>query len=141
MIIQIRFLPVSGFKKFLMQGNVIDLAVAVVIGAAFTSVVQSFVADLLTPLISAFGGLPDFSSLKVTVGRSDFMYGRFVNAVLAFLMVAGVVYFLVVKPYTHLRARTAAKVEVTTKECLECLSEIPKAASRCAFCSTQVAAA
>ncbi|MBF8194575.1 large conductance mechanosensitive channel protein MscL [Nonomuraea sp. K274] len=130
----------NGFKKFLMQGNVIDLAVAVVIGAAFNAIVQSFVADLLTPLISAFGGLPDFSSLKVTIGQANFMYGNFINAVISFLMVAGVVYFLVVKPYTHLRGRNAAKVESTTRECPECLSEIRRAASRCAFCSTEVVA-
>ncbi|WP_433434934.1 large conductance mechanosensitive channel protein MscL [Nonomuraea sp. CA-141351] len=129
----------SGFKKFFTQGNVIDLAVAVVIGTAFNSIVQSFVADLLTPLISAFGGLPDFSSLKVTVGRSNFMYGNFVNAVVSFLMVAAVVYFLVVKPYTRLRDRAAAKIGSKTRDCPECLSEIPKAASRCAFCSAQVA--
>ncbi|GGT34020.1 large conductance mechanosensitive channel protein MscL [Nonomuraea spiralis] len=128
----------NGFKKFLMQGNVLDLAVAVVIGAAFNSIVQSFVADILTPLISAFGGLPDFSSLKVTVGRSHFMYGNFLNAVISFLMIAAVVYFLVVKPYTHFKDRAAAKVEATTRDCPECLSEIPKAASRCAFCSAEV---
>ncbi|MEU6780381.1 large conductance mechanosensitive channel protein MscL [Nonomuraea angiospora] len=128
----------SGFKRFLMQGNVIDLAVAVVIGAAFNSIVQSFVADLLTPLISAFGGLPDFSSLKVTVGRSNFMYGNFINAVISFLMVAAVIYFLLVKPYTHLKDRSVAKIG-KTRDCPECLSEIPKAASRCAFCSSQVA--
>ncbi|MEV4577085.1 large conductance mechanosensitive channel protein MscL [Nonomuraea jabiensis] len=129
----------SGFKKFLMQGNVIDLAVAVVIGAAFNSIVQSFVADLLTPLISAFGGLPDFASLKVTVGRSNFMYGSFINAVISFLLVAAVIYFLLVKPYTHLKDRSAAKVGSKTRDCPECLSEIPRAASRCAFCSSQVA--
>ncbi|MGW3344853.1 large conductance mechanosensitive channel protein MscL [Nonomuraea rubra] len=131
----------NGFKKFLMQGNVIDLAVAVVIGAAFNAIVQSFVADLLTPLISAFGGLPDFSSLKVTVGQSNFMYGNFVNAVISFLMVAAVIYFLVVKPYTHLKERAAAKIESRTRDCPECLSEIPKPASRCAFCSAEVAPA
>ncbi|MGW2147506.1 large conductance mechanosensitive channel protein MscL [Nonomuraea bangladeshensis] len=131
----------SGFKKFLMQGNVMDLAVAVVIGAAFNSIVQSFVADLLTPLISAFGDLPDFSSLKVTIGRSNFMYGNFINAIISFLMIAAVVYFLVVKPYTHLKERTAAKIESTTRDCPECLSEIPKQASRCAFCTTELIAA
>lgn len=135
---RLRFLSMNGFKKFLMQGNVIDLAVAVVIGAAFNAIVQSFVADLLTPLISAFGGLPDFSSLKFTVSQSHFMYGNFINALVSFLMVAAVVYFLVVRPYTHLRERAAAKVEATTRECPECVSEIPKAASRCAFCSAQV---
>ncbi|MEV3985644.1 large conductance mechanosensitive channel protein MscL [Nonomuraea sp. NPDC049758] len=128
----------NGFKKFLMQGNVLDLAVAVVIGAAFNSIVQSFVADLLTPLISAFGGLPDFSSLRVTVGASHFMYGKFVNAVISFLMIAAVIYFLVVKPYTHFKERAAARVEAVTRDCPECLSEIPKAASRCAFCSAEV---
>ncbi|MET8864125.1 large conductance mechanosensitive channel protein MscL [Nonomuraea sp. NPDC004580] len=128
----------TGFRKFLMQGNVIDLAVAVIIGAAFNAIVQSFVADLLTPLISAFGGLPDFTSLKVTVGQSNFMYGNFINSVVSFLMVAAVVYFLIVKPYTHIRERNAAKIEATTRDCPECLSEIPKAASRCAFCSADV---
>lgn len=123
-----------------MQGNVIDLAVAVIIGAAFNSIVQSFVADLLTPLISAFGGLPDFSSLKLTVGQSNFMYGNFINAVVSFLIVSAVVYFLVVKPYTHIRERNAAKIEATTRDCPECLSDIPKAASRCAFCSSEVPA-
>ncbi|NUP20422.1 MAG: large conductance mechanosensitive channel protein MscL [Streptomyces sp.] len=128
----------SGFKKFLTQGNVIDLAIAVVVGAAFNAIVQSFVADLLTPLISAFGGLPDFSTLKITVGESNFLYGKFINAVISFLMIAAVVYFLVVKPYTHFKDRLAAKVEAKTRECPECLSEIPKAASRCAFCSAEV---
>ncbi|GAB2947408.1 large conductance mechanosensitive channel protein MscL [Nonomuraea fastidiosa] len=123
-----------------MQGNVIDLAVAVIIGAAFNSIVQSFVADLLTPLIAAFGGLPDFSSLKLTVGQSNFMYGNFINAVVSFLIVSAVVYFLVVKPYTHVRERNAAKIEATTRDCPECLSEIPRAASRCAFCSSEVPA-
>ncbi|WP_188196776.1 large conductance mechanosensitive channel protein MscL [Nonomuraea sp. SYSU D8015] len=128
----------TGFKKFLMQGNVIDLAVAVVVGAAFNAIVQSFVADLLTPLISAFGGLPDFSSLKITIGQANFMYGNFINAVISFLMVAAVVYFLLVKPYTHIKDRNAAKAESTTRDCPECLSTIPKAASRCAFCSVEV---
>lgn len=128
----------NGFRRFLTQGNVIDLAVAVVVGAAFNAIVQSFVADLLTPLISAFGGLPDFSSLKVTIGQSNFMYGNFINAVVSFLIVAVVLYFLVVKPYTHFKDRAAARIEATTRDCPECLSEIPKAADRCAFCSEEV---
>lgn len=126
----------SGFKKFLMRGNVIDLAVAVVIGAAFTAVVNSFVADLLTPLISALGGMPDFSSLKFTVGRSDFRYGSFINAVISFLLVSGVVYFLVVKPYTHMKDRAAVQNEVTHRDCPECLTEIPRAATRCPACTS-----
>ncbi|MFI6599120.1 large conductance mechanosensitive channel protein MscL [Nonomuraea sp. NPDC050536] len=128
----------SGFKKFLMRGNVIDLAVAVVIGAAFTAVVNSFVKDLLTPLISALGGMPDFSTLKFTIGRSSFLYGDFINAVLSFLIVAAVVYFLIVMPYTHLKDRAEARLEVITRECPECLSEIPKAACRCAQCCAEV---
>ncbi|MGN9786856.1 large conductance mechanosensitive channel protein MscL [Nonomuraea sp. ZG12] len=131
----------SGFKKFLMRGNVIDLAVAVVIGAAFTAVVSSFVSNLLTPLISAFGGLPDFSSLRLTVGRSNFMYGDFINAIISFLLVALVLYFLIVKPYTHFKDRTQAQEELTHRDCPECLSEIPLAATRCAFCTTELDAA
>ncbi|WP_336216950.1 large conductance mechanosensitive channel protein MscL [Nonomuraea sp. LPB2021202275-12-8] len=128
----------SGFKKFLMQGNVIDLAVAVVIGAAFTAVVNSFVTGLLTPLISAFGGLPDFSSLKFTIGRSDFLYGDFINAVISFVMVAAVIYFLVVRPYTHFKDRAETTEEVTHRNCPECLSEVPKAAGRCAHCTSEL---
>jgi large conductance mechanosensitive channel len=128
----------NGFKKFLMQGNVIDLAVAVVVGAAFTGIVNAFVADLLTPLISAFGGLPDFSDLILTVGDAQFRYGHFVNALISFLMVAAVVYFLVVRPYTHFRDRMKGVEEVTHRECPACLSEIPKAASRCSQCCGEV---
>ncbi|WP_157249252.1 large conductance mechanosensitive channel protein MscL [Nonomuraea typhae] len=128
----------SGFKKFLLQGNVIDLAIAVVIGAAFTAIVNSFVADLLTPLISAFGGLPDFSSLKFTIGRSSFNYGNFVNALVSFLMVAGVVYFLIVRPYTSYKDRRAAAEEATHRACPECLTEIPKAAKRCPACTSEL---
>ncbi|GAA3257656.1 large conductance mechanosensitive channel protein MscL [Nonomuraea helvata] len=129
----------NGLKRFLMQGSVIDLAAAFAIGAAFTSVVQSFVADVLTPLISALGGLPDFSTLKITVGRSDFTYGHFVNAAISFLMISAAIYFLVMRPYKHHRDRTAAKIGSRTRDCPECLSKIPKAASRCAFCTAQMA--
>ncbi|GAA5082416.1 large conductance mechanosensitive channel [Thermocatellispora tengchongensis] len=128
----------SGFKKFLLRGNVIELAVAVVIGAAFTSIVNSFVKDLLTPLISMFGGLPDFGNLVVTVGEAQFRYGSFINAVVAFLMVATVVYFLVVRPYERITSRFTKEAESTTRECPECLSEIPRAATRCANCTVQV---
>ncbi|MEV0230191.1 large conductance mechanosensitive channel protein MscL [Nonomuraea sp. NPDC050786] len=129
----------KGLKRFLIQGNVIDLAAAFALGAAFNSVVQSFVADFLTPLLSALGGLPDFSSLKVTVGRSDFLYGHFVNAAISFLMISAAIYFLVVRPYRQHRDRTAATVGARTRDCPECLSKIPKAASRCAFCTAQMA--
>ncbi|RBQ13945.1 large conductance mechanosensitive channel protein MscL [Spongiactinospora rosea] len=128
----------SGFKKFLMRGNVIELAVAVVIGAAFTSIVNSFVEDLLTPLISAFGGLPDFKGLTLTVGESVFRYGEFINALISFIIVATVVYFLVVSPYERLSARFRRAEVITTRECPECRSEVPKAATRCAFCTIQL---
>lgn len=95
----------KGFKDFILRGNVVDLAIAVVIGTAFTAVVSSFVADLLTPLIAAIGGKPDFSALHFTVNHSTFYYGRFVNAVVAFLLIAAVVYFLVVRPVQLLRER------------------------------------
>ncbi len=135
----IRFVTMSGFKKFLVQGNVIDLAVAVVIGAAFGAIVTSFVADLLTPLISAFGGLPDFSSLTLKVGEAQFRYGNFLNTLVSFVVIAAVVYFLVVRPYSRHKERAAGREEVAHRECPECLSEIPRAASRCSQCCAEVA--
>jgi large conductance mechanosensitive channel len=125
-----------GFKAFLLRGNVVDLAVGVVIGIAFAAIVTAFVKDLVTPLLAAAGGEPDFSSLSFTVNNSRFMYGDFINAVLAFLIIAAVIYFLVVVPYTALvgRFRTQPPAGLTAKKCPECLSEIPKDARRCAFC-------
>lgn len=130
----------GGFKQFLLRGNVVDLAVAVVVGAAFGAVVTALVADFITPLISMFGGLPDFSALRFTVGQAVFRYGHFVNALLAFLIVAAVVYFLVVVPVERLRSRAArdSDAEAPTRECPECLGTIPAAATRCAHCTTQV---
>ncbi len=131
-----------GFKAFLLRGNVVDLAIAVVVGVAFTAVVTGFVKDLVTPLIAALGGEPDFSSLHFTINRSKFLYGDFINVVLAFVIVAAVLYFIVVVPYTALiqRSRTAPPTDPTTKKCTECLSDIPQDARRCAFCtSPQVA--
>ncbi|SDH15783.1 large conductance mechanosensitive channel [Sinosporangium album] len=128
----------SGFKKFLLRGNVLELAIAVVVGAAFTSIVNSFVKDLLTPLISAFGGLPNFSDLVLTVGDSKFQYGSFINALVSFLIVSSVIYFLVVLPYQHLRERFATVEESNKHDCPHCLSEIPKAATRCAFCTSEL---
>jgi len=131
-----------GFKAFLLRGNVVELAIAVVVGVAFTAVVTGFVKDLVTPLIAALGGEPDFSSLHFTINRSKFLYGDFINVVLAFVIVAAVLYFLVVVPYTALiqRSRTEPPPDPTTKKCTECLSDIPKDARRCAFCtSPQVA--
>jgi large conductance mechanosensitive channel len=128
----------SGFRKFLLRGNVIDLAVAVVIGAAFTSVVQALVKDLITPLIGAFGGVPDFSALFFTVNGSKFLIGDFINAVVAFAIVAAVIYYLIVLPFSAFIERVSTPVATTTRECPFCLSKIPIKARRCAFCTSDV---
>jgi large conductance mechanosensitive channel len=127
-----------GFKAFLLRGNVVDLAIAVVIGVAFTAVITGFVKDLVTPLIAAIGGKPDFAGLYFTVNNSKFLYGDFFNVLIAFVIIAAVIYFLVVVPYTMLveRSRKEPPADPTTKKCTECLSEIPKDARRCAFCSS-----
>lgn len=127
-----------GFKAFLLRGNMVDLAVGVVIGVAFDAVVTALVKDLVTPLIAALVRKPDFSGLYFTVNNSKFLYGDFINAVIAFLIIAAVIYFLVVLPYTALieRSRKEPPADPTTKKCSECLSEIPKDARRCAFCTS-----
>jgi len=132
---------VKGFKDFITRGNMIELAVAVVIGTAFTAVVTAVVADLITPLIAAIGGKPNFSGLYFTINHSKFLYGSFFNALIAFLIIAAVVYFLVVAPLARITARFAKKVEATTRACPECLSSIPIAATRCMYCTTVVAPA
>jgi large conductance mechanosensitive channel len=132
----------KGFREFIFRGNVIDLAVAVVIGAAFGGVVAAFVKDLLTPLIAAIFGKPDFSAFYVELNGSRFMYGDFINALIAFLLVATAIYFFVVSPmnaYMARRRRGEMPPDPTTRKCPECLSEIPIAARRCAFCTTPIA--
>jgi large conductance mechanosensitive channel len=124
----------KGFKAFLLRGNVVELAVAVVIGIAFGVVITAFVKDLVTPLIAAIGGQPDFSTLSFTINNSKFLYGDFFNALIAFLIIAAVIYFFVIVPYTAWMARTKKPADPTTKKCPECLSEIPIEARRCAFC-------
>ena len=128
------------FRAFILRGNLVDLAVAVVIGAAFGAVIAALVKDLITPLIAAIGGKPNFSGLSFTVNKSHFLYGDFVNAVLAFLIVAAVLFFLVIRPVNALltRLKTEPDVESETRECPECLSSIPRAARRCAFCTAEV---
>lgn len=128
------------FKTFLLRGNVVDLAVAVVIGVAFAAVVTSFVQDLITPLIAAVAGEPDFSRLSFTINGSRFSYGNFINALFSFLAIAAVIFFLVVTPMNALvaRSRREPPPDPTTKKCPECLSEIPLAARRCAFCTCEV---
>ncbi len=127
-----------GFRAFLLRGNVVDLAVAVVIGAAFGVVITAFVKDLVTPLIAAIGGKPDFAGLYFTINKSRFLYGDFFNALIAFVIIAAVIYFFVVSPYTLFieRSRKQPPADPTTKKCTECLSEIPKDARRCAFCTS-----
>jgi large conductance mechanosensitive channel len=128
------------FKTFLLRGNVLDLAVAVVIGVAFTAVITALVQDLITPLIAAIAGSHDFSSLTFTINNSVFRYGAFLNALLAFALVATAVFFLVVVPANALiqRSRREPTPDPTTKKCPECLSEIPIDARRCAFCTSEL---
>ena len=128
----------SGFRKFLMRGNLVDLAVAVVIGLAFAAIVTALVADLITPLIAAVAGKPNFSNLQFTIHKSTFHYGLFINAVLSFVLIAAVVYYLIVAPSVKLSARLTRHEQATTRDCPECLSTIPIAASRCMYCTAQV---
>jgi large conductance mechanosensitive channel len=131
------------FRQFILRGNLVDLAVAVVIGTAFTAVVTALVADLITPLIAAVTGDPKFDGLSFTINGSEFRYGHFLNALLTFLLVAAVLFFLVVKPVNALmrRLRPEPAVDEDTRKCPECLSAIPSEARRCAFCTSQVAPA
>lgn len=132
----------KGFKQFLMRGNVVDLAVAVVMGAAFGAVVTALVKDLITPLIAAIVGKPDFSGIKFTVNASQFGIGEFINALVSFLLISAAVYFFVVLPMNTLMARLRrgeVPPDPTTKKCPECLSEIPIAARRCKFCTSSLA--
>jgi large conductance mechanosensitive channel len=130
------------FRAFILRGNLVDLAVAVVIGTAFTAVVNAFVRDIITPLIAAVGGEPNFGRLAFTINGSRFAYGDFFNALVTFLIVAAVMFFLVIKPVNLLleESRTEPEVESPTRSCPECLSQIPSAASRCAFCTHEVPA-
>ena len=132
----------KGFREFILRGNLVDLAIAVVIGTAFGALVTALVRDLITPLIAAIGGEPDFGALSFTINGSEFLYGDFINALLTFLIIAAVVYFFVVKPVAALLERFTPKQEVgEQRECPECLSDIPVAARRCAFCTAQVSPA
>jgi large conductance mechanosensitive channel len=131
----------KGFKQFVLRGNVVDLAVGVVMGAAFGGVVSALVKDLLTPLVAAIAGRPNFSAFQFTLNRSRFLYGDFFNALISFVIVASAVYYLVVLPVNALisRAHREPPADPTTRKCPECLSEIPIGARRCAFCTSPVA--
>jgi large conductance mechanosensitive channel len=131
----------SGFRQFLLRGNVVDLAVAVVIGGAFGAVITALVKGVLTPLIGALVGTPDFSVLTFTVNGSQFLVGDVVNAIVSFVLISAAIYFLVIVPVNALTARRnrgEAPPDPTTRKCPECLSEIPVAARRCAFCTAPV---
>jgi large conductance mechanosensitive channel len=134
----------SGFKNFILRGNTIDLAVAFVVGAAFNGMIQSLVRDLITPLIAAIGGNPNFSSYYVTLHHSKFLYGDFLNSFISFMIIALAVFFLVVQPINKLISltnRLRKAPDPTDKKCPECLSTIPAQASRCAFCGVKLTAA
>jgi large conductance mechanosensitive channel len=128
------------FRQFLLRGNLVDMAVGIVIGLAFAALVTAFVADLITPLIAAIGGNRDFSGLTFTIHRSRFLYGHFINALIAFVVIAAVIFYLVVKPVNAMMARRRSEppVDEPVKPCHHCLSEIPEAASVCAFCTRDV---
>ncbi|MCL4377290.1 MAG: large conductance mechanosensitive channel protein MscL [Actinobacteria bacterium] len=130
----------KGFRDFILRGNVIDLAVAVVIGAAFGAIVNALVKDLITPLLSAIGGQPDFSKIYFTVNNSKFMVGDFFNALISFLIISAVIYFGVILPMNKMltRMKKGEKVEVNDKACPECLSIIPIKAKRCKYCTAQL---
>jgi len=128
------------FREFLLRGNLIEIAVGLVLALAFTTVVTSLVEDLITPIIAAIFGQPDFSGLTFTINDSTFRYGEFLNALIAFVLIAAVLFFLVVKPVNAILERRKRAAEPTTRECPECLSEIPLAARRCAYCTAEVGA-
>ena len=127
----------KGFREFIMRGNVVDLAVAVVIGAAFGAVVKAFVDNILTPIIAAIFGQPDFGNLMFTINGSAFHYGLFINALVSFLLIAAAIYYVVVVPMNKLAERRARGADPTAKECPECLSEIPHKARKCAYCGSE----
>jgi large conductance mechanosensitive channel len=132
----------KGFRDFILRGNVMDLAVAFIMGAAFSGIVTSLVKDVLSQFIAAIVGKPDFSAVVVNVRSTPIMIGNFLNATISFLIVAFVVYFFMVLPLNKLMARfkgPAPEAPPATKICAECLSEIPLAAKRCAHCTQPVA--
>lgn len=130
----------KGFRDFILRGNVVDLAVAVIIGTAFTAIVSALTDDLINPLIAAIGGKPDLSALTFSLHGGVFQYGKFLNAVISFLITASVVYFFVVLPINALLLRLRGPAPSTTKKCPQCLSDIPLAATRCKFCAEPVPA-
>jgi large conductance mechanosensitive channel len=128
----------KGFRTFLLRGNLIDLAVAVVMGVAFNSIVQAVVKDIVTPLIAAAGGQPNFGGLSINIGTTAIKYGLFLNAMISFIIIAAVVYFLIVAPMSRVSAFAQRHKEATQRECPECLSTIPLKATRCMYCTAAI---
>ncbi|MBO0701719.1 MAG: large conductance mechanosensitive channel protein MscL [Candidatus Dormibacteraeota bacterium] len=130
----------SGFKQFLLRGNLVDMAVGIVIGVAFSGVVNALVADLITPLIAAIGGQPNFANYYFTIHNAQFKFGLVINAILSFLIVAAVLYFLIVSPYARFQAMftKTPEPEPPTRDCPYCLQSIPAAATRCSYCTSEV---
>jgi large conductance mechanosensitive channel len=128
----------KGFKRFLLRGNLVELAVAFVVGVAFGALISAFVRDLITPLIAAIGGKPDFSQLYFTVNHSKFLYGDFINEVITFVIIVAVVYFFVLLPLSKMLDRAKRNEEATERECPECLTEVPIGARRCKYCTAQL---
>jgi large conductance mechanosensitive channel len=130
----------AGFKKFLLRGNVVDLAVAVIIGTAFGALVKSFTTDIITPILAAFGGQPDFSTLSFSINGSHFFYGDFINAIITFVILAAIIYYLVVLPVGALldRYKPSPDEPTPTHDCPHCLSSIPEVATVCAYCTRDV---
>jgi len=131
---------IKEFKEFLLRGNMLDLAVAVVIGAAFGAVISALVADIITPMIAAIVGKPDFSSLEFTIHNSRFTYGHFMNALLSFVLISAAVFFFVIKPVNLFMSKTKKEepLDETDRRCPECLAEIPREAKRCMYCTIEV---
>lgn len=128
----------SGFRKFILRGNLVDLAVAVVIGVAFNAVIQALISDIITPLIAAIAGKPNFGALTFTIHHSKFSYGMFINALLSFVIIAAVVYFMIVSPMARVMSVMDRNKEATTRQCPQCLSDIPVGATRCMYCTSEV---
>ncbi len=129
----------ENFKAFILRGNVLDLAIGVMVGTAFTAVVNALVKDIMTPFIGAIIKTPDFSELKFTINGSEFLYGDFINVLITFLIVAATVYFAVVLPMNKFMERMRGPTNPDKKKCPECKSDIPADATRCAFCTSQIA--
>lgn len=128
----------SGFKKFLFQGNLVQLAVAVVIGAVFSELVTAFTTAFITPLLGVFGGVPKFADLSFTLNNSEFQYGAFIDTLISFVLTAAILYFLIVLPMSKVMERFSRDEEATHRECPACCSEISRKATRCAFCTSEV---